>query len=129
MPRRCTICDHTERDQIDRALVRGAAFRHIAARYDVSTTALQRHKAEHLPAALVRARQVGDVISAADLVALLTRLYGRTERIYQRAEAAGNDRVALLAIREGVKVLAVALRAVETNELDRRISEIEDRLA
>ncbi len=128
MSRRCTICDHAERDQIDRALVRGAPFRHIAAQYGLSTGALQRHKAEHLPTAMVQARQVGDVINAGELVAFLTRSYTRTEQIFQRADAAGNDKLALMAIREGVRVLAVALRAVETLEVDRRLAELEERL-
>lgn len=49
MARPCTICEHARRAEIDRALVAGETFRHIAAHYGLSTGALQRHKSEHLP--------------------------------------------------------------------------------
>lgn len=45
------------RDGIDRALLAGESFRHIAARFDMSTGALQRHMAEHLRRSLVKAYQ------------------------------------------------------------------------
>ena len=47
MPRSCSICAHDARAEIDRALVAGEPFRHIAARFHTSTGALQRHKADH----------------------------------------------------------------------------------
>jgi len=55
MPRTCTLCNHPRRDGIDRALLAGESFRHIAARFDTSTGALQRHKADHLRPSLVKA--------------------------------------------------------------------------
>ena len=64
MPRRCTICDHTDRTDIDHALMHGTAFRHIATQYALSTGALQRHKAEHLPQVLTRAAEDGERLTA-----------------------------------------------------------------
>jgi hypothetical protein len=57
MPRTCTLCNHPRREVIDRALLDGESFRHIAARFDTSTGALQRHKAEHLRPSLLKAYQ------------------------------------------------------------------------
>jgi hypothetical protein len=57
MPRTCTLCNHPRRDGIDRALLAGESFRHIAARFDTSTGALQRHKADHLRPSLLKAYQ------------------------------------------------------------------------
>src|SRR5215471_9571220 len=57
MPRTCTLCNHPRRDGIDRALLDGESFRHIAARFDTSTGALQRHKSDHLRPSLVKAYQ------------------------------------------------------------------------
>ena len=57
MPRTCTLCNHPRREVIDRALLDGESFRHIAARFDISTGALQRHKADHLRPSLLKAYQ------------------------------------------------------------------------
>lgn len=48
MPRRCTICDHDSREQIDRALLGPQPIRGIAARFRVAQSSLHRHKANHL---------------------------------------------------------------------------------
>ncbi len=57
MPRPCTICGHPEREAIDKALVASESYRNIAVRFGTSAAALQRHKAEHIPALLATARQ------------------------------------------------------------------------
>ena len=57
MPRTCTLCNHPRRDGIDRALLDGVSYRYIASQYGTSTGALQRHKADHLRPALVKAYQ------------------------------------------------------------------------
>ena len=48
MPRRCTICDHPDREALDRELSAGGAIGTIAAIYGVSPDALKRHRANHL---------------------------------------------------------------------------------
>ena len=100
MPRSCTICTHNARAEIDRALVAGEAFRHIAARFDTSTGALQRHKADHLPLKLVKAQEAQEVAQADDLLEQVRNLQGRALAILDKAERAGELRTALSAIRE-----------------------------
>jgi hypothetical protein len=56
MPRTCTICKHPDREPIERALLAGESYRNIAARFGTSASALVRHRADHLPASLVRAQ-------------------------------------------------------------------------
>jgi hypothetical protein len=56
MPRRCTVCDHRERHSIDEVLVDGTPYRSVAKRFELSESAVYRHKTEHLPAYLVKAR-------------------------------------------------------------------------
>ena len=73
MPRRCTICGHKSRAKIDQALVERQAFRNIAAQFRVSTSALVRHSDDHLPSALVKAREAKE---AADADALLAQIVG-----------------------------------------------------
>jgi transposase len=58
MPRRCTVCDHSEKHGIDEALVSGAPYRSVAKRFELSESAVYRHKTEHLPAHLLKAKEV-----------------------------------------------------------------------
>lgn len=99
MPRTCTVCNHPERLEIDRALLDGEAYRHIAARFDTSTGALQRHR-EHLPNQLVKASEAQEVAQADNLLAQVKSLQTRALSILDRADAAGDLRTALSAIRE-----------------------------
>jgi hypothetical protein len=57
VPRLCTVCQHPEREAADRALVAGEALRGISVRLAMSRNALHRHKREHIPALLARARE------------------------------------------------------------------------
>lgn len=58
MTRICTVCQHPERAEIDRLLVGEATpYRIIAVRWQISTQALQRHKADHLVNDIVAAWQ------------------------------------------------------------------------
>ena len=56
--RLCTVCQHPERQAIDKALISATTpYRHIAARWQITTQALQRHKADHLLATIWEAWQ------------------------------------------------------------------------
>jgi hypothetical protein len=101
MPRACTICAHEDRHTIDRVLVGGEeALRTISDRFDVSKTALIRHKNAHLPAALIKARKVEEVVRADELLSQVRDLQGRTLSILATSEQTGELRTALAAIRE-----------------------------
>lgn len=118
MPRTCTICGHPQRPEIDRALVEGLPFRHIASRFDTSTAALQRHKADHLPGHVAKAQEAKQVADADDLLLQLKALRNKAISILQKAEKAGDFRTALMGIREARGCIEV-LMEVE-GELDRR---------
>ena len=100
MPRSCTICTHPEREAIDEALVGGIAFPALVAKYRVSKDALSRHKANHLPATLVKAQEAQAVARADDLLDEVRSLQARTLTILDRAERVGDLRTALRAIKE-----------------------------
>lgn len=118
MPRTCTICSHDERGAIDRALVQGLAFRHIAAQWDVSTGALQRHKDEHVPVLLTRAKDAEEAADADDLLFQLRGLQATTLSLLTKAERAGKLGTAVMAIREARGNLE--LLAKLTQQLDER---------
>ncbi len=100
MPRSCTICGHAERESVDLALVRGTSYRTIADQHGVSKTALIRHKADHLPVALVKSREAAVVADADTLLHEVRGLQERTLSILACAEEAGELSTALRAIRE-----------------------------
>jgi transposase-like protein len=98
MPRRCTVCDHPQRHGIDQALVTGAPYRSVAKRFGLSESAVYRHKTEHLPAHLLKAREAEVVAQADDLLEQVRHLQSRALDILERAEKAGDLRTALAAI-------------------------------
>src|SRR5829696_2124613 len=98
MPRRCTVCDHPERHSIDEALVSGAPYRSVAKRFRLSESAVYRHKTEHLPTHLLKAREVEEAARADDLLEQVRHLQGHVLDILERAEKAGDLRSALAAI-------------------------------
>jgi hypothetical protein len=98
MPRRCTVCDHAERHSIEEALVGGAPYRSVAKRFGLSESAVYRHKAEHLPPHLLKAREVEEVARADDLLEQVRDLQTRAFDILERAQEAGDLRTALAAI-------------------------------
>ncbi len=100
MARTCTVCVHDERHAIDVALVQRDPYRHIAARYSVSTGALQRHTREHIPELLAKAKDAVEVAEADSLLSRVEGLYKRTEAILEAAERSGEWSTALGAIRE-----------------------------
>ncbi len=98
MPQPCTICTHAERAAIDRALVAEVPLRDIAGQHGLSKSAVDRHKAEHLPAHMVRAKEQEDVRSAIDVVKQLKAINAATIAILQEARASKQHTVALMAI-------------------------------
>ncbi len=119
MPRTCSICSHAEKDVIEEALVAGESTGKLAGRYrTIHERALRRHRDNHLPAKLVLAHEAEEVATADNLLEKVQDLQSRTLAILDKAEAAGDLRTALGAIREArgnVELLAKLL-----GELDER---------
>jgi hypothetical protein len=98
MPRRCTACDHPERHSLDEILVTGATYRSVAKQFKLSESAVYRHKTEHLPVHLLKAREVEAVAQADDLLEQVRNLQAHAVDILERAEKSGDLRIALAAI-------------------------------
>jgi hypothetical protein len=118
MPRSCTICEHSDREAMDEALVGGASNRSLASLYDVSEAAVRRHKANHLPAKLVMAQAAEEVAQANTLLEQVRDLQERALDILDKAEEAGELRTALGAIREARGNLELLAKLL--GELDER---------
>jgi hypothetical protein len=98
MPRRCTVCAHLQRQDIDELLVSGGPYRSIAKRFGLSESAVYRHKTEHLPVHLSKARAANEVAQADNLLDQVRNLQGHALDILERAEKTGDLRTALAAI-------------------------------
>src|SRR5918993_1258735 len=108
MPRRCTVCDHPEIHRIDENLVTVFPYRSIAKRFKLSEGGVYRHKTEHLPAHLLKAKEVEEIAQADDLLEQVRQLQAHALDILERAEKAGDLRTALVAIsqaRENLELL------------------------
>lgn len=115
MPRVCTACTHPEREELDRALVRGAAKRQIAARFGLAPSAIGRHARSHVPAALVAAEELRASATADALLGESLALQARALALMERAAAEGDVRGAIVALREARE--CVELRARLAAEL------------
>jgi hypothetical protein len=111
VPRSCTVCEHPEREAIDHALVGDSSNLSVSSLFGVSESAVRRHKANHLPAALAKAQDAEEASRADDLLRQVRALQSKTLSILLAAEGAGDLRTALGAIREArgnVELLAVS---------------------
>lgn len=64
----------------------GDSFRHIAAQFGTSTSALQRHKADHLPKTLVKAKAAHEVVRADSLLDYLQERRDGLDRLDEDAQ-------------------------------------------
>lgn len=129
MPRTCSICNHAQHAEIDALLIQGDAFREIAKQYGTSSTALHRHKTEHLPAAVIKAenqeaiRRSDELLATAnkstsDLLEQVRQLQQNAYGILEKALAADQKGLALQAIRESRENLRLSGELL--GELDKR---------
>jgi transposase-like protein len=92
MPRRCTVFDHPESHSIDEVLVSGAPYRSVAKRFGLSESSVYRHKTEHLPAHLLKAREAEEAARADNLLEQVRDLQVHALDILARAEKIGAPR-------------------------------------
>ena len=95
----CKICSHPERAAIDRAIVEQRSLRDIASQYGISRSSVDRHKS-HIPKALANAKKAETVAESNSLLSRVENWISRCERLFDRAEAAGEWSGAASAARE-----------------------------
>ena len=106
MPRRCTVCDHPQREAIDKALVEGQSSNlALSALHGVSESALRRHKKRHVPASLALAQDAHEVAQADNLLDQLEGLRREAHAIKDLALGDSEYRTALTGIRELVRIV------------------------
>lgn len=118
MPQRCQVCCHEEVAAINDELAGGESYSDLAGRFGVSRFSLRRHNANHLPALLAEVAAADRFTQAESLMERLEQLTDEARRIKTKAEASGDLRTALAAVRELVRV--VELLAKLEGDLDDR---------
>jgi hypothetical protein len=91
--RTCTVCKHPSVSEINKSLLRNEAYRGLAKRFGASESAIYRHQQEHLPVALVKAKDAAEVVRADSLFDKIAQLEQEARRLGKKAEEAGDLRV------------------------------------
>lgn len=100
MPRTCTVCRSPRRREIERSMIDGRSNREIARDFKLSSSAVFRHREEHLSKKLLQAAESRELAGAVSLVDRLEELHAETLAILsdaRNAESIDNE-VALRAI-------------------------------
>jgi hypothetical protein len=103
---KCSICNHSKRDEIDKALlISKKSLRDIADQFHVSKSALLRHKTDHIPKDLVKAKESDEICRAEGLLTKLVSLKNDAQRITEKAETNDDLKTALSGINTQAKIL------------------------
>ena len=117
MSRKCSICNHDRRQEIEYALLRGESHRAVAQQFTVPRGAVPRHL-KHVSTALTQARKLGEVEDDKSILTQLRELILEVEQLITRADRAGDYRTVLVALREKTRLLE--LKARLTGELNEK---------
>ena len=128
MPKQCPVCVHSERQDIEKALLGSETLHQITQRYGVSRRSLFNHKHNHLPATLLKAQEAQEIVMADSLIDQLKQLHLKALELLDKAEAAGDLRTALQGIREARGCLELFLKAFEAANLEARVSKLENKV-
>jgi len=118
VPRRCTVCAHPQREEIDRAIARGESYRNIAQRHSVSITAIHRHARSHLPQPVQAAVHAEMVEHGASILSQVRELNRKARQLLDEAAAKGRYTGAAAFLKEARELLTLEARLL--GELDTR---------
>lgn len=112
MPMTCTICKHTQRAEIDKAIVSGESLRNIAQQYEVGYTSVERHSRTHLPQSIQKSQAAKEEAQALDVVAQLRDINKITLDILKEARDKKKNGIALFAIDRVMKQLELQAKLI-----------------
>jgi hypothetical protein len=100
MAKKCSVCTHADAREINKQLVSGVPLKSLSKVYELSTTALHRHKQEHLPTQLAKSQGAKEAANATDIMTRVADLDAKAADVYARAIKAKNLSAAIGAVRE-----------------------------
>jgi len=106
MSKPCSVCIHKQRESVEREILEGKAIDAIAREYDLSASALKRHRDnEHIETKLVRSSEVAEVVQAQNLFERIEELEAEVAEYKTMAVEQNNYRVALACIDRQAKLI------------------------
>jgi len=118
VPRRCTVCAHPQREEIDTAIARGDSYRRIALQYSLSLYAVNRHARAHLSRPVRAAVQAEMVEHGASILSQVRELNEKARRLLDEAASKGRYTGAAAFLKEARELLTLEARLL--GELDNR---------
>lgn len=111
--RKCSICEHKSRHEIDSALVvPGVSLRAIAVQYRVSKDALSRHiKAGHIAEKIQKAQHAHEAVAGEALLNRISKFHQRFEKMAKNAENWGDPNLELKVYQTQAKYLELEGKA------------------
>lgn len=99
MPRVCLACNSPNREAIDKALANGTTLREISGKWDISKSALERHKS-HVATAIKKVQEQREEHSGTNSLEEMQRIQRKQWELLHKSEKAGDNRAAIMAGRE-----------------------------
>ena len=109
MDRRCSICTHSDQQEINRALMEGESLRSLAARYGLSVSALSRHT-KHLRQALANGADENRQRHHDALLDKLDLFEHRLEHIFHKAQDHDALHISLGCVQEALRIFTLRER-------------------
>ena len=109
MNKRCSVCTHPSRAEIDRGLLTGVPYRPLAAQYGLSPSALSRHT-RHLKQEQTLQEHQARQAHQQDLLDHLDLLSSRLDRLFHTAADFRSRNKALGCLRESIRLLSLQER-------------------
>lgn len=97
---KCSVCKHKDVNEINTKLVSGVSPKQLADDYGLGFMSLYRHKDNHLPKTLVRAKQLQEESAADDLLDRVESIFERAWVLMEKAETDGKYQPAVSALKE-----------------------------
>jgi hypothetical protein len=113
MAPKCTICHHSQREAIERAILAGVPIRIISDQYGISLGAINRHKEGHMVETLAKARDNQMIVEESrgtDLLAVTMNLLQESQDITSEARGAGDLKTALMGIGKTADIINLLVR-------------------
>lgn len=122
MPRKCTVCSHKERGEIESDILDNVTYRNIGTKYGVSYGAARRHHENgHIAESLILAHEAQESVKSQNLFEKIENLEIETKAIKAQAEQAGNIGMMLQCIEKQARLIELygklkgMLKDVEVN--------------
>lgn len=99
MGRKCTVCTHKKRNEIETDILNNVPFRDISSKYNVGRMPVQRHKKNgHIAESLIKAHEINKIVNADDLVIKILHLQKETLIVLAEAKEEKNHNTILAAV-------------------------------